>query len=151
MEGSQSCFGSQNMISLTEYRAMTPEQRKQVVKGQKTPVIPSDFGIKTCYPQYVAAVFMNRTFPHYPKMEGGTAIILNEGDIHDGELHYRGHVDSVTMSWKGYITQLFQNKMKFCPVNEFSVIQGECNNVHFEFHGSVLWCGVWPAFLEMYK
>lgn len=139
------------MIPLLLYQSMTPAQRKEIVKGPKTPVNPVDFEIQTCYPHYVAALFLNRTFPNYPKMEGGTAIILSEEDIYNGELRYQGIVDSVTMIWKGYITQLYEGKLKLCPISDSSVIEGLCNDSRFEFRRSVLWYGVWPGFIELYK
>lgn len=151
MEGSQPFFGSQNMISLSSFRLMTQEERWALVKGGKTRVNPSNFNIKTCKPDFIAPLYTNTPFPHFPEMEGTTQITLSDDNIYDGVVVYKINEFSVHVTWKGYTTQLYDGTLKMCPVNHLSTIEGVWNGIfYFKFTGSTFEHGVWPGFIELY-
>lgn len=141
------------MISLVSLQAMTLPQRWELVTGEKTPVRPAGLNLKPCHPHYIGPLYTNTPFPHFPNVVETTSITLDDDNIYNGKVYYQGIAYSVTMTWKGYTTQLYDGTLKMCPIGAEadSRIEGVCNGFHFKFNGTSLEYGVWPGFIELYK
>lgn len=125
--------------------SLTLEQKWDLI-GSEYERVNKQQTIKTCAPDFIGGLYINVPFPSFN--DGRTMIQTDENNIFDGRLTYAG---MVTMTWKGYASQLYDGELKVSPVSsETSFIEGVCDGKNFKFVGTRLEYGVWPGFLLIY-
>ena len=134
------------------YKALTKEEQSEFFEKaceKKYSISSTKFPVCT-KPDWIPGLYCSIAFPKFDFSEREDpsdvfSISVEPADIFAGSLTYVK--PDVSMTWKGYASQVYDGQLKLGSMGEGSSIVGRIGPATFEFRGPKLLRGPWPGFL----